>query len=277
MKRINYLIIFLLSIFIFNISANASSASLSVSSESVYVGDSFTVTVDVNSSAAWNVHTTASGPVEGCIINQADASSDAMDTNKTFTASCTATSEGTITISLTGDVTSVNDDNAVDVSGTKSVSVSIRPAPVPQPQPEPEPEPEKPVEIKKIKVNKFEIIGYPIDFKEDTFEYTIDVLDSVTELYIIIEGENFDITGNDRVSIVDKNEVTVKLTNENENKEYKIKLNKIKKNDNVDNKKCEETKTSKKDYSLIYASGFLVLSICIFGIAIKFYSKKKIS
>lgn len=129
MKKVSFLLITLISIFAFDINVFAASGNLGVSSTSVYVGDNFTVTVNVDSVAAWNVHVSASGPVSGCIINQADATDDAMDTNKTFSATCTATGEGTITIRLDGDVTSASDGNAVNISGSKSVSVSKRPTP----------------------------------------------------------------------------------------------------------------------------------------------------
>ena len=106
--------------------AFAASGSLSVSSGSVYVGDSFTATVNVSGAAAWNVHMTSSGPVSDCAINQADATADAADTNKSFSATCKATGTGTITIKLAGDVTSAADGNAVNVSGSKTVTVATR-------------------------------------------------------------------------------------------------------------------------------------------------------
>lgn len=129
MKKIKFLLVSLVSIFAFNVNVFAASGNLSVSSGSVYVGDSFTVTANVSSAAAWNVHVSASGPVSGCSINQADATADAMDTSKSFSATCTATGEGTITIRLSGDVTSASDGNAVNISGSKSVSVTTKPAP----------------------------------------------------------------------------------------------------------------------------------------------------
>lgn len=135
MKKIKILLISLISMFAFNTSVYAASSSISVSSGNVYVGDSFTVSLYVNSSAAWNVHVTASGPVSGCTIHKADASDDALDTNRSFSATCTATGEGTIVIRLSGDVTSASDGNAVPVSGSRSVSVSQKPAPTPSPTP----------------------------------------------------------------------------------------------------------------------------------------------
>ena len=103
MKKIVSIIIFLAVFFMAQLPVHAA-ASLGVNTSSVTVGGSFTVSVNVFA-AAWNVHVSASGPVSGCSINQADTSADAMNTSKTFTANCTATGAGTINISLSGDVT----------------------------------------------------------------------------------------------------------------------------------------------------------------------------
>ena len=144
MKKLKYLIITFILGFIFNINAYAVSSSFAVTSTSVYVGDSFTVTVKLNGVAAWNVHTSVTGPVEGCIINQADASQDGKNTNKTFTASCKATQTGTIKIELTGDATylkSDNTDDSITLSGSKSVTVKNKPTPSPSPSQSPSPSP----------------------------------------------------------------------------------------------------------------------------------------
>ena len=68
MKKIKIILMLLISIFIFKINIFAASGNLSVSSTNVYVGDSFTASVNVNSAAAWNVHVTATGPVKDCSI-----------------------------------------------------------------------------------------------------------------------------------------------------------------------------------------------------------------
>ena len=129
MKKLKIFLLLLVLLCISKTNVYAASGSLSTSTGTVYVGDSFTVSVNVFSAAAWNVHTSVLGPVTGCIINQADATADAMDTNKTFNATCTATSEGTITIRLNGDVTSAVDGNAVALYGSRNVSVISRPVP----------------------------------------------------------------------------------------------------------------------------------------------------
>ena len=129
MKKLKIFLLLLVLLCISKTNVYAASGSLSTSTGTVYVGDSFTVSVNVFSAAAWNVHTSVLGPVTGCIINQADATADAMDTNKTFNATCTATSEGIITIRLNGDVTSAVDGNSVALYGSRNVSVISRPVP----------------------------------------------------------------------------------------------------------------------------------------------------
>ena len=130
MKKFNYLIVSIFTFFIFTISVNAAGASLNVSNSNVYVGDSFTTSVNINGAAAWEIHVSASGPVSGCVINAADATQNGLDTNTSVSATCTATGTGTITINLLGssNVVSASDGNAVYVSGSRSVNVSNRPS-----------------------------------------------------------------------------------------------------------------------------------------------------
>ena len=189
MKKINIILTLLISIFVFKINALAASGSLSVSTGSVYIGDSFTVSVNVNSVAAWNVHVTATGPVQNCTINQADATADAMDTNKTFSATCVATAEGAITINLSGDVTSALDGNAVNISGSRTVNVVAKPAQPSNPQPAPQPsQPQNNLSrnnnLKSISVEGYELV------KVDNNNYSLVVLNSVTSINVNAEAED---------------------------------------------------------------------------------------
>ena len=130
MKKFKYLIVSIISIFLFNISAFAASGNLSVSSSSVYVGDSFTVTVNLYSMAAWVVKVTPSGPVSGCSINEVNDSGTGENVNKSISATCTATGTGTITLRLSGDITD-SDYNTVYLSASKNVTVTQKPTPAP--------------------------------------------------------------------------------------------------------------------------------------------------
>lgn len=124
MKKNKLILILIICMFISNLKVYAASATLSVSSQSVSVGDKFTVYVKMNSAAAWNIHALATGSVGKCEIKQADTTADALDTSKTFSTICTALEEGTINIVLSGDVTSASDGIAVNVSESVSIKVN---------------------------------------------------------------------------------------------------------------------------------------------------------
>ena len=128
MKKIQIILTSLVIAFLLGANSFAASGNIYVSKSSVYVGDTFSVSVNITSSAAWNIHVAASGPVSGCTINVADATADAKDDNKTFTSSCRATGAGIITLSLSGDITSASDGNAVYLSGSRTVTVTERPS-----------------------------------------------------------------------------------------------------------------------------------------------------
>lgn len=123
MKKVKYLLIIFISIFLFDVKVFALTSDLLVSSESVNVGESFTVTVKTTSVAAWNIHVNSTGLVKDCVINEVDVTENALDTNKDFSVTCTATGEGTIKLNLSGDVTSASNGTAVNLSGTKEVVV----------------------------------------------------------------------------------------------------------------------------------------------------------
>ena len=226
MKKINILIIALISIFAFNINVYAASGSLSTNTGSVYVGDSFTVYANINGAAAWNVHVSASGPVSGCSINQADATSDALDTNKSFSATCTATATGTITVTLSGDVTSAIDGNAVYISGTKNITVSNRPSqPSNNPStnnntnntPKEEDNRSKNNNIKDISVENYSLT------KIDNNNYTLTVPNDVTSINIKATPEDSKSkitgTGNHNINVGENNiEIIVTAENGTENK-----------------------------------------------------------
>jgi len=135
MKKFNELLVFIISLFIFSTGVNAASgASLSVSSSNVYVGDTFTVSVNATEIASWAIHVAAEGPVSGCSINEADSPTDVAtvgNRNKTFSATCTATGTGTITVSFINrsnvsyltDMVTYNSEK-IYLNGSKTVTVS---------------------------------------------------------------------------------------------------------------------------------------------------------
>lgn len=135
MNKVKILLLLLISVFcLYTKDVYAASASLSVSSSKVYVGGSFKTTINVSAAAAWSVHLSASGPVRNCSMDQADSTANALNANKSFSVTCTAIGTGTITLTLSGDVTSADDGLARKVSGTRTVTVVQKPSnPTPSP------------------------------------------------------------------------------------------------------------------------------------------------
>lgn len=123
MKSVLKAIIIFMSFLAFGMNAKAATASLEVDKEKVTVGETFKASVNVDSSAAWNIHVSSTGPVSGCKIDEADTTAQATDENKKISIDCKADKVGTITLNLTGDVTSVTDGNAVDVNDSVKVTV----------------------------------------------------------------------------------------------------------------------------------------------------------
>ena len=125
MKKIRIILTTIISIFILYVGIDvfAASASLSVSSGSVQVGTPIGVSVHMSSSASWNLHVSCNGTA---VINEADSSSDGMDKNNTFSGTYTPSSEGTVTCTLTGDVTGANDDDGTNVYGSQTVAVTAQ-------------------------------------------------------------------------------------------------------------------------------------------------------
>lgn len=122
MKKVKKILTTIISIFIFTIGMDvfAASASLSVNPSSVTAGSQFDVIVNVNSAASWNVHVFCDGSE---VINQANASDDAKNTDKRWSILYTASSEGTVTCIMSGDVTDQDNGNQ-SISGIKTVTVT---------------------------------------------------------------------------------------------------------------------------------------------------------
>lgn len=121
MKKIIYFITISTLFFAINLKVDAA-ASLSAPS-SVYKGSSFTVRVNLSGVAAWEVHVSATGPVSRCSINAADATSNANNGSKSYSATCKATGTGTIKLNLSGNTTTES-GSKVNISSSKTISVT---------------------------------------------------------------------------------------------------------------------------------------------------------
>ena len=89
---------------------------------SVESGSNVTIKVTLSNVAAWNIKIKASGATDGATKSYADATEDAENTTKTFSVTCNSKGTGTITVTVTGDITSADGANK-DISLTKTITV----------------------------------------------------------------------------------------------------------------------------------------------------------
>jgi hypothetical protein len=169
MKKINYLLFTLFSIFLLSsIVSAAPSAKLTVSSSNITNGKTVTAKVTIYNTAAWNVKITSSGNTSGCSQSWADATSNGNDTTKTFSTTCRASSTGIISFNLSGDVTS-SDGTNTNVSGSARVTVS---------------EPKPASETNTLKSLTIEGYSLSPEFNADTLEYSVDVPSTVSSVKV---------------------------------------------------------------------------------------------
>ena len=169
MKNIKYMLFAIFSMFVFGtVVFAAPSYSFSVSTSNVENGKSVTASVTVKNTAAWNIKIISSGSTYGCNNSWADATSNGNNTTKTFSTTCKASSLGTISFTLSGDITSADGSNS-NVSGSKSVQVV-------------EPRPASTVNtLKSLSVEGYELTPA---FDENTLEYSVEVPSTVNSVKI---------------------------------------------------------------------------------------------
>ncbi len=232
MKKIKLMTIILTVFFLAMPTAKA--AVINTSASTVYPGQSFTASVTIYA-AAWNVHSSVTGPVSGCIMNDANASDTALNISKTVTTTCTATGIGAITISLSGDYTT-EDGNNVSLSGSTSVQVVQQPAPQPQPQTPSNPTPYTPPtpQVPKSTNNYLKSLvveGCSISptFNKDTMEYSCkDLLIDKIEIKAEVEDSKATLIGTGEKTLFNgDNNFEVNVTSESgQVRTYKLLINK---------------------------------------------------
>lgn len=122
MKKIYiFFAILIMIILVPQIAFGASFASISAPA-SVESGSNVTIKVTLSNVAAWNIKIKASGATDGATKSYADATEDAENTTKTFSVTCNSKGAGTITVTVTGDITSADGANK-DISLTKAITV----------------------------------------------------------------------------------------------------------------------------------------------------------
>lgn len=105
---------------------------------SANVGDTITVTVSINA-AQWDLTINCNGRA---LKRDYELDNAEGNISHSFSATYTATQEGNITFSLTGDYTDNDMTNTIVNNKTKTVTVKPKVEPTPEPEPEPTPNPE---------------------------------------------------------------------------------------------------------------------------------------
>ena len=82
----------------------------------------------------------------------------------------------------------------------------------------------KAIENENLKITKFEIIGYEINFDINKNEYTINIPNIINKLNIIVEGENIEVIGDGVVDITNTDSLQVIVKNDTLEKKYTINL-----------------------------------------------------
>ena len=144
------------------------SYTFTVSSSSITSDSRVTASVTVKNTASWNIKITSAGNTNGCSNSWADASSNGKNLTKTFSVTCKANSTGSISFTLSGDITD-EDFNNKSLSGTKTVKVT-KPVPASTVN-----------DLKNLTVEGYELLP---EFDEDTLEYTVSVPPTTTTVNI---------------------------------------------------------------------------------------------
>ena len=228
MKKIKFIILFFIALFITIPNVNA--ANITSSAQTVYPGQSFNVSVSLFA-ASWNVHTSTSGPVSGCIMNDANASDTAMNVNKVVSATCTATGVGTMSFYepttktfgilghgiIDGDTNSLINIDSGELVTAKILSLKKAECGVPG-------------EIKGTIINS-QTIG---DIRKNTPFGVFGILNNITALNIDT-SKTMEIALRNEIE-VGKASVLCAFNDNNIAKEYDVKIEKIYKDNDFNNK-----------------------------------------
>ena len=319
MKRVKYLfIVIILIIVIITPKVNASSATLTTDKNQIQVGEEVKLTLTMNTLVYNYQFSGGISDAETNIYNLDETDLTNKTTEKTFSFSPNQAGNYTITATIQlldqADLVLIYDsNNTIDktqsyfaslpnaITTTPSVTIVVTQPPTnndnnsnnnTQPSttiPETKKE-EKNEEVKKkkkeeIKITKFEIEGYKIDFDSKTYEYTIDIDSKTTTLNIKVEGNDIKVEGSGTINIENKDSIKIVVTKGTETKQYTIKLNRIEKEEAEEENIVEDTKsdaittTGLKEktnaLTIIMPSIFILLFTTDLFLGIKVINKKR--
>ena len=266
----------------------AATATITASKTTATKGESVTIYVNCNA-AGWNLN--ISGSINDKLIGY-DNNGDNTNCSKTY--SLNTQSVGTYTINLTGDITDQN-ESETEINNSVTVTV-VEPQPVSNNSSnntnvnnnknssnenkkveEKEEEStdnvekeEKQVKSKeKLKITKFEIVGYSVKFDVNKKEYLIDILENTTDLYVIIEGDNIEVSQQGKINIKNKDLIEISISNQDVKNTYKIKLNRVSK------EKKTEVETKDKSILFILILVFIIVMTSIIIIVNKIKKRRR--
>lgn len=174
MKKIIKLIIFLFFVFGFSDIAHAASISVTSNISTATSGGKVTFYVNISGAASWQITGSGTGATSNCSLNEANASENAGNVNKTLSVTCPATDVGQISFSVSGNITDAN-GKTQDVSGRKIVVVQA-----------PRPKDENNY-LKSLSVKDYQITP---EFNKDTAEYSLEVPSTVDKVVLEATAES---------------------------------------------------------------------------------------
>ena len=268
--------------------------SINVSTDSLTItkGQSVTFTISADN-AAGNVLIQSSNS-NIASVNKSSYFFDTSLGNSSESITVTALNVGTTQINIILD--DVGTFSNEELTGTKVITINVVEPVAPQPevkqntttnnnnkQTKEEIKKEEPVqeEIKevveeKIEITKFEIVGYELGFDVNKLNYDINILDGVSDLYIVVEGKELDVIGVGKVSILGKDSIEVTVKHKELEKKYTIKLNKIKNSDIISSSKgSSEVKTETKNNPIFIVTTVIFLISTIVLSVLYILEKKK--
>ena len=169
MKKIKYLLTMFITCVLLTTSVKAAPAySLSVSSSTVENGKKVTAYVKISNAASWDIQIISSGNTSGCSNRFIDY--PGTNQTKTFSTTCTATSLGSITFTIKGDITSEDGTN-IEIKNQQPKKVSVV-------------EPRPASQVNTLKSLSVEGYDFNEKFDEEKLEYSLTVPSTVDKIKI---------------------------------------------------------------------------------------------
>ncbi|MBQ2836181.1 MAG: cadherin-like beta sandwich domain-containing protein [Clostridia bacterium] len=204
---------------------NAAGYDISATSYDVKVGEN--VTIDVSfTGATWNIEVSGNGITEAVYVGYTE---DLSEKTTSKSINLDTSKEGTYTITMTGTVT---DENGTTTKVDKTITVKVSKIETPTQPETPTTPTTPPATVTKSSEARLSNLGIkPNDFKgfkKDTYKYTTEVPNDVSEVEIyadVIKGSNAKVEGVGKVQLKEgNNEFSIKVTAEDgtTTKTYKL-------------------------------------------------------